>query len=425
MIFLYIFVKNTNHYNMKELLKLVVALSVLFSLSSCGLTYYLVAEAIPEAINNKKANKAKVSYDSYDYNHKKIEKPTFMGGDIKEFKDWVESHLTPLSEYNNLGGIETMEYSISPDGHVRASDDVENVSYYESQLRKELVRVINSAPQWAPGHRKGKPIYVKCKSSFVFPVSYDGMKTAPKFNGGGLNQFEKWVGSRIVYSSEIVKNKGTLGTVTVSYLIENDGRVTNVNLVKGCDPELDNQVIRIVSSSPLWSSFDISNCKKVAATINVKVRYGDEIALLKKEEEERIAQQRREEEERIARQRRAEQQRIAQQKYEEELAREAAARKALPSWAKEWTVEHEEPNFLDNLSTLKRYWHCKLNDDGTCSVRSYARARRESQNFNNTYEGRWSINSAGDLITIYGGSRTFSVFLNREYQSVSYCSWCN
>ena len=316
---------------MKKLLKLLGALSVLFFLSSCGLTYYLAAEAIPEAINSnkaKEANKAKESYDSYDYNHKKIEKPTFMGGDIEEFREWVESHLTPLSDYNNLEGVEQMQYTIYPDGRVKAHDDVENVSTYERQLRKDLVRVINSAPQWVPGHRRGKPIYVNCKSSFIFPVSYEGMKNPPKFNGGGLAQFAEWVGSKIVYSSEIVKNKGYHGTVTVSYLIENDGRVTNVNLVNGCDPELDKQVIRIVSSSPLWSSFDISNCKKVAAIVGVDVRYGDEIALLKKEEEERIARQRRAEEERIAQQRRAEQQRIARQKYEEELAREEAARKA-------------------------------------------------------------------------------------------------
>ena len=255
-----------------------------------------------------------LSAQNWDYyESKKVKpKPTFMGGDIKEFKDWVESHLTPLSKYNNLEGIETMTFSISPDGHVKASDNVENVSEYERQLRKELVRVINSAPQWEPGLRRGKPIYVQCKTSFVFPVSYEGMKTPPSFNGGGLNKFAEWVQGEIVYSSDIVKTKGKLGTVWVRFLIEKDGRVTNVNIDSGCDPELDNQILRIVSSSPQWSSFNIPNCKKVAVSIGIKARYGDASVLLQKEEAERLARQKKEEAERLAQQKREELRRAAQ-----------------------------------------------------------------------------------------------------------------
>ena len=74
----------------------------------------------------------------------------------------------------------------------------------------------------------------------------------PKFLGQDKNAFAIWVNSRLQYP-DIAKENGIQGRVTLEYTIEKDGRVTNVHVLRGVDPLLDKEAIRVVSSSPRWS----------------------------------------------------------------------------------------------------------------------------------------------------------------------------
>ena len=57
--------------------------------------------------------------------------------------------------------------------------------------------------------------------------------------------------SRLVYP-EIAKENGVQGRVTLQFTVEADGRVTNVRVLRGVDPSLDKEAVRVVSSSPKW-----------------------------------------------------------------------------------------------------------------------------------------------------------------------------
>ena len=74
----------------------------------------------------------------------------------------------------------------------------------------------------------------------------------PTFNGGSPNEFAKWVNSRLVYP-EMAKEHGIQGRVTLKFTIGKDGSVTNVKITKGVHPDLDEEAVRVVSSSPRWS----------------------------------------------------------------------------------------------------------------------------------------------------------------------------
>lgn len=74
----------------------------------------------------------------------------------------------------------------------------------------------------------------------------------PQFQGGGPNEFTKWVNEHLKYP-EIAKENGIQGRVTVQYTIDKQGRVTNVSVLRGVDPSLDKEAIRVVSSSPKWT----------------------------------------------------------------------------------------------------------------------------------------------------------------------------
>ena len=73
----------------------------------------------------------------------------------------------------------------------------------------------------------------------------------PKFNGGDANDFSRWVNQRLNYPAICVEN-GVQGRVTLSFTVQKDGSVSNVKVMRGVDKALDDEAVRVVSSSPKW-----------------------------------------------------------------------------------------------------------------------------------------------------------------------------
>ena len=74
----------------------------------------------------------------------------------------------------------------------------------------------------------------------------------PKFQGGDANTFSKWVNQRLVYP-EIAKENGVQGRVVLQFTVGADGAVSGVKVLRGVDPALDKEAVRVVSSSPKWT----------------------------------------------------------------------------------------------------------------------------------------------------------------------------
>lgn len=83
-------------------------------------------------------------------------------------------------------------------------------------------------------------------------IPFQLVEEKPSFNGGDANEFSKWVNSRLEYP-EIAKENGVQGRVTLQFTVEKDGSVTNVKVVRGVDPSLDKEAVKVVSSSPKWT----------------------------------------------------------------------------------------------------------------------------------------------------------------------------
>ena len=89
--------------------------------------------------------------------------------------------------------------------------------------------------------------YVEVEEAIPFQL----VEEKPSFQGGDANQFSKWVNSRLVYP-EIAKENGVQGRVTLQFTVEKDGSVTKVRVLRGVDPSLDKEAVRVVSMSPKW-----------------------------------------------------------------------------------------------------------------------------------------------------------------------------
>jgi TonB family protein len=73
----------------------------------------------------------------------------------------------------------------------------------------------------------------------------------PTFNGSDANEFARWVNGNLVYP-ENAKNGGIQGRLVLQFTICTDGKVRDVKVLRGIDPDLDAEAIRVVSSSPDW-----------------------------------------------------------------------------------------------------------------------------------------------------------------------------
>lgn len=78
------------------------------------------------------------------------------------------------------------------------------------------------------------------------------VEVMPTFRGGDINEFRKYIQKRTNYPQEAVEKK-IQGRVFLTFIVEPDGSVSNVTIVKGVDPLIDNEALKAVRSSPDWS----------------------------------------------------------------------------------------------------------------------------------------------------------------------------
>jgi protein TonB len=74
----------------------------------------------------------------------------------------------------------------------------------------------------------------------------------PKFQGGDLNSFRNWVQSRLVYP-RIAQENNIQGKVTLKFVVEKDGTLTNIEEIASPDRSLTEEAIRVLKQSPKWT----------------------------------------------------------------------------------------------------------------------------------------------------------------------------
>ena len=77
-------------------------------------------------------------------------------------------------------------------------------------------------------------------------------ETMPSFQGGDLNTFRAWVQQNVRFPQIALEN-GIQGRVVLSFVIEKDGRLTNIQVLQTPDRSLSEEAVRVLSKSPKWS----------------------------------------------------------------------------------------------------------------------------------------------------------------------------
>lgn len=127
---------------------------------------------------------------------------------------------------------------------------------------------VETAPSFAPD------LSVKKSQTSEDVVSYYDCDQRPMFlnSADPRNFLEKWVYQYIKYPEEAVR-EGIQGRVMVDFIIEKDGKISNVKVSKSVSPELDAQAVKVISASPKWKPGKLKGEKvRTAMTIPVEFR---------------------------------------------------------------------------------------------------------------------------------------------------------
>ena len=82
-------------------------------------------------------------------------------------------------------------------------------------------------------------------------IPFQLVEQKPSFQGGDANAFSKWVAENLEYP-EIAKENGVQGRVMLQFTVNPNGSISDVKVLRGVDPSLDKEAVRVVSKSPKW-----------------------------------------------------------------------------------------------------------------------------------------------------------------------------
>ena len=153
--------------------------------------------------------------------------------------------------------------------------DTQSIIDYDA-MERELEYIYNyvetlanlpSAPKFRPEPSTGRG------PAFDDVVAYYDCDQRPAFlNSADPAQFmERWVYQYLKYPETAVV-QGIQGRVMVEFIIDKDGKVTNVRVVKGVSDELDAEAVKVISASPKWKPGRVKG-EKVRTSITVPVEF--------------------------------------------------------------------------------------------------------------------------------------------------------
>jgi len=127
------------------------------------------------------------------------------------------------------------------------SDDVQVDTHFEINMEADFATEIT--PYVFEASSAGSTVIEEDEEVFIFAIVED----KPMFNGKDAETgFRDWVYNNTVYPP-VAQENGITGRVYVEFTIERDGSVADVRVVRGVDPLLDAEALRVIKMSPKWT----------------------------------------------------------------------------------------------------------------------------------------------------------------------------
>lgn len=231
--------------------------------------------------------------------------PKFMGGGIQRFYQFITDEI----DFSKVSDEKTMRVIFYLDA-LGVMNDITTSEFKNQAASEEVIRVLKKAPNWDVTNQDKRLPYIKYKIKLIFnankvvgetqtgwfsnlptieknseekqnsltvvPLVNDtaaqvkdsdgednniyntaGVEKRPEFPGG-LQEFYNFIGVNF----KVPNVKGLTGKVFVTFIIEKDGSLTDIKVIREIGYGTGEEAIRVLKLSPKWSPAE-QNGKKV------------------------------------------------------------------------------------------------------------------------------------------------------------------
>lgn len=184
--------------------------------------------------------------------------PTFGGSFYTAFTDWVISRTKYPVEATAAGieGWAHVSFTVEPDGTV---SNIKPKGTTNPLLGNALAEVIKTSPLWEPpkNPEMNEPFTSEITAKFSLPDKIGGgevfvvVENMPVYPGGDEALF-KFIYENVKYPPEAIE-RGIQGKVILRFMIASNGSVEDITVVRGVDPLVDAEAVRVMSIMPDWT----------------------------------------------------------------------------------------------------------------------------------------------------------------------------
>ncbi len=194
--------------------------------------------------------------------------PSFPGGE-EALRAYLEEHTVYPEEAQKqkIQGQVRITFIVQPDGQI---SDIAVAQGAALLLDREALRVVRSMPRWIPAREKGIAVAMPVTIPITFRIPTTSQPTLvpnpssqqqaksegiednlqPMFPGGE-QALIAYMSNNLVYPEAAVR-KQLQGRLFVRFVVEADGRLTNIAIHRSAHPILDEEGMRMVRSMPRW-----------------------------------------------------------------------------------------------------------------------------------------------------------------------------
>ena len=233
--------KASNGRHNKAMIVIVIVIALLFALAFLVNTVIKSAEARPEDTNEQVLAEMiteEAPEEEPEEEQQRIEEPEQPEVLKEDLLNTVK--LTEISivkdnevkeEMKSQDELKETETAVGKVNEDRGVDDI-----IQAKEHKEVV-VVEEKKEEKPKEDDNK-VFESVEQPPVFP--------------GGDAALLKWIGSHINYPP-VAQENGIQGKVTVQFVVTKTGSVGQVKVVRGKDPDLDKEAVRVVKSLPKFT----------------------------------------------------------------------------------------------------------------------------------------------------------------------------
>jgi TonB family protein len=211
-------------------------------------------------------------------------KPNPAGG-MAGWNKYLSENLRYPEDAQSQGieGTVIVAFVVNTDGAV---SDIEILRGIGGGCDEEVIRIVKGSPNWTPGMAGGKPVRSRMRLPLRFKLAEpvpSGNSANPEFRPvallsatdgqdpsqenaevffdeqdtpptpiGGTEAWQRHLSENLTYPMS-ARMRGIQGTVLVSFIVNTDGTVEQVELVRGIGGGCDEEALRIIKISPRWS----------------------------------------------------------------------------------------------------------------------------------------------------------------------------